>query len=304
MRFRSPTNIQLRRAQLVLILAAVVPTVLMTATGIILLVLGQGSVAIVAGTLVLAFCTSSLTGFLLGSIFVSRGASLARVQTDFLSSVSHEFRTPITSIRMFIETLRDGRVTDPEEQQRCLRIVGQEMERLDGLVSKLLDLSRMEAGRHPFVREPVQVSDLVKDAVNGLDAVRMGTPVNLDVEVHPGLQVAGDRSALGQVFVNLLVNAWKYTPKENKCIAIRVYPQKRFVVFDIEDNGDGIPPTERQFIFDTFERGRSAIDSGTSGSGLGLAIVRAITRAHGGDVHLVAGTGGACFRVRLPRRTS
>lgn len=304
MRFRSPTNIQLRRAQLVLILAAVVPTILMTATGIILLVVGQGSVAVVAGILVLAFCTSSLTGFLLGSIFVSRGASLARIQTDFLSSVSHELRTPITSIRMFIETLRDGRVTDPEEQQRCLRIVGHEMERLDGLVSKLLDLSRMEAGRQPFASEPVPVAMLVKDALTALDAVRMGDDVELVVEVHPDLEVTGDRLALGQVFANLLVNAWKYTPKENKRITIRVQPVKRYIVFDIEDNGDGIPPDERKFIFETFERGRSAIDSGSTGSGLGLAIVRAITRAHGGDVQLVGSTGGACFRVRLPRRTS
>ena len=237
MRFRSPTNIQLRRAQLVLILAAVVPTILMTATGIILLVVGQGSIAIVAGILVLAFCTSSLTGYLLGSIFVSRGASLARVQNDFLSSVSHEFRTPITSIRMFIETLRDGRVTDPVEQQRCLRIVGQEMERLDGLVTKLLDLSRIEAGKQPFERVPVPVADLVKDAITALDAVRMGDELKLEVEVHPDLEVMGDRLALGQVFVNLLVNAWKYTPKENKCITFRVYPHKKYVVFDVEDNG-------------------------------------------------------------------
>lgn len=304
MRFRSPTNIQLRRAQLVLILAAVVPTILMTATGIILLVVGQGSIAIVAGILVLAFCTSSLTGYLLGSIFVSRGASLARVQNDFLSSVSHEFRTPITSIRMFIETLRDGRVTDPAEQQRCLRIVGQEMERLDGLVTKLLDLSRIEAGKQPFERVPVPVADLVKDAITALDAVRMGDELKLEVEVHPDLEVMGDRLALGQVFVNLLVNAWKYTPKENKCITFRVYPHKKYVVFDVEDNGDGVPPGERKYIFETFERGSGAINAGTTGSGLGLPIVRAITKAHGGDVHLMGGTAGACFRVRLPRRTS
>jgi two-component system, OmpR family, phosphate regulon sensor histidine kinase PhoR len=277
----------------------------MTATGVILLVVGQGSVAIVAGILVLAFCTSSLTGYLLGSIFVSRGASLARVQNDFLSSVSHEFRTPITSIRMFIETLRDGRVTDPVEQQRCLRIVGQEMERLDGLVTKLLELSRIEAGKQPFERVPVSVEDLVKDALAALDAVRMGDELKLEVEVHPGLEVMGDRLALGQVFVNLLVNAWKYTPKENKCITFRVYPyKKKYVVFDVEDNGDGVPPSERKFIFETFERGRGAINAGTTGSGLGLPIVRAIAKAHGGEVHLVGGTAGACFRVRLPRRTS
>src|SRR5688500_20165879 len=102
-----------------------------------------------AGILVLAFCTSSLTGYILGSILVSRGASLAKVQNDFLSSVSHELLTPITSVRMFSETLRDERVTDPSERARCLEIIDREMARLDILVGKLIALSRLEAGRQP-----------------------------------------------------------------------------------------------------------------------------------------------------------
>lgn len=302
MRFRSPANILLRRAQIIMILAALVPTILMTATGIILLVMGQGSVAVVAGSLVLAFCTSSLTGFILGYVFVARGASLARVQTDFLSSVSHELRTPITSIRMFIETLRDGRVTDPAERQKCLNIVGRELERLDGLVSKLLELSRLESGRQAFERAPVTVDTLIQEALAGFEAVKLGTEVNLQVSVEQGLVVLGDRSSLGQVLVNLLVNAWKYTPAENKRISIRAFAQKKWVVLEVEDNGVGIPPDERKLIFETFERGRAAVVQGAQGSGLGLAIVRAVTRAHGGDVHLVSGTSGACFRVRLPRQ--
>lgn len=304
MRFRSPANIFLRRAQLVLILAALVPTILMTGIGIILLVVGQGSVAIVAGILVLAFCTSSVTGFILGSIFVSRGATLARVQTDFLSSVSHELRTPITSIRMFIETLRDGRVADPDEQQKCLRIVGREMERLDGLVGKLLELSRVESGHQVFERSAIDIDALVKDALSSFEAVRLGTDVNVAVLVQPGLSVVGDRSALGQVLSNLLVNAWKYSPPEDKRISLKAYAHKSWVVIEVQDNGAGVPAHERQLIFNTFERGKAAIDMGTSGSGLGLAIVRAITRAHGGEVQLAGSGPGTCFRVRLPRQTS
>ena len=120
MKFRAPANIQLRRAQLILLLAAVVPTGLMSALGVILLAVGSGSrtVSVVSGVLVLAFCTSAITGYILGSIFLQRGAVLARVQNDFLSSVSHELRTPLTSMRMFVETVNDDRVTDPAERAR------------------------------------------------------------------------------------------------------------------------------------------------------------------------------------------
>ena len=101
-RFRAPAIVHLQRAQMTLMLATLVPTVLMLALGIVMLAVGSGSVNLVSGLLLLAFCTTSLTGYILGSIFVSRGASLAKVQNDFLSSVSHELRTPLTSIRLFI----------------------------------------------------------------------------------------------------------------------------------------------------------------------------------------------------------
>src|SRR5262249_28061356 len=107
-----PANIQLRRAQLVLVLATLVPTILMTGVGVLLLLVGQRSV--IAGVLVLTFCTSLITGYILVSIFVGKGASLARVQNDFVSSVSHELRTPVTSIRLLIESLADGRLADTD----------------------------------------------------------------------------------------------------------------------------------------------------------------------------------------------
>ncbi|MEM9493409.1 MAG: histidine kinase dimerization/phospho-acceptor domain-containing protein, partial [Myxococcota bacterium] len=148
MRFHAPAIVQLRRAQLILMLAALVPTVLITALGIVLLAVGTSSVGITIGLLVVAFCTTSLTGYVLGSIFVSRGASIARVQNDFLSAVSHELRTPLTSIRLFMETLRDGRATDPADQRQCLLLLEQEVGRLEGLVERLIELSRMETGKH------------------------------------------------------------------------------------------------------------------------------------------------------------
>ena len=110
----------------------------MAGVGIIFLAKGGSkSMAVVGGILVLAFCATALAGWALGTIFVTRGASLAGVQNEFLSSVSHELRTPLTSIRLFIDTLREERITDAAEKQRCLAIIDQELVRLDGLVGKL-----------------------------------------------------------------------------------------------------------------------------------------------------------------------
>src|SRR5580692_4452177 len=111
MKHRSPTSVFLHRARMIFMLTALIPTVLMTVIGIFLLAHGGSkSTAVIGGILVLAFCATALTGYTLGTIFVTRGASLAAFQNEFLSSVSHELRTPLTSILMFIETLREDRL--------------------------------------------------------------------------------------------------------------------------------------------------------------------------------------------------
>ena len=113
MKARSPTTVFLNRARLIFTLTALIPTIFMTVIGIVLIATGAKTVAMVGGILVLAFCATALAGYTLGTMFVTRGASVAAIQNEFLSSVSHEVRTPLTSIRMFIETLQQGRVTDP-----------------------------------------------------------------------------------------------------------------------------------------------------------------------------------------------
>ncbi len=285
-------------------LATLVPTVLMTGLGIVILAVGSESIGIlIAGILVLTFCTTSITGYILGSIFVQRGASLARVQSDFLSSVSHELRTPLTSIRMFIETLRDERLTDPIDQRKCLDLLEQEVHRLQGLVDRLIELSRMETGKHQFERAPVSVEAVVRDALAAFDAATLSTPVLIEVELESPLFVTGDRATLAQALSNLLTNAWKYTPAEDKRISLRASPHgTKYVEIVVADNGLGIPRDERKHIFDKFERGRSAIASRTGGVGLGLATVRAIVRAHRGRIELDSKPGrGSVFRILLRR---
>jgi two-component system phosphate regulon sensor histidine kinase PhoR len=285
-------------------LTAMIPTVLMTAIGILLLATGGSqSVAVVGGILVLAFCAMALTGYVIGSIFVTRGASLAAVQNEFLSLVSHEIRTPLTSIRMFIDTLREDRVRDPEERRRCLTVIDQELVRLDGLVGRLIELSKIEHRHAVFDRSPVKVSDIVSDALASFEAIKVGEQVDLRIDVAPDLSVLGDRAALAQAVANLLGNAWKYTPAEGKKIEVTAAGEGKHVTIAVLDNGAGIPRSEQELIFHKFQRGSAASKHGAAGSGLGLALVRAIVEAHRGKIDVRSdGDHGARFRIVLPRR--
>jgi two-component system phosphate regulon sensor histidine kinase PhoR len=300
---RSPTTIVLNRARLIFMLTALIPTVLMAVIGIVLVATGSKSVSIVGGILVLAFCGTALAGYTLGTIFVTRGASLAMVQNEFLSSISHELRTPLTSIRMFIDTLREGRVHDATERQRCLTVIHQELTRLDGLVGKLITLSKIESQRAAFDRRTIAVSDIIDEALVSFDAITVGTEVDLRVKLEPGLMVQGDQSALAQAVANLLGNAWKYTPPEGKRIEVAASADATHVSIVVTDNGIGIPSPEHAIIFEKFQRGSAALNGQSGGTGLGLAIVRAIVKAHRGKVDVRSEVNhGAQFRIVLPRR--
>jgi two-component system phosphate regulon sensor histidine kinase PhoR len=303
MRFRAPASIFLRRAQLILIFTTLVPTILLIGLGILLLLAGKGSIAIIVGILVLAFGTSVITGYILGSIFVERGANLTRIQNDFFSGVSHELRTPLTSMSMFIETLKDDRVTDEVQRKECLTIVHTELKRLDGLVGKLIELSRIESGRAAYERKVVPIRDVIEDAVTSFKAATLGEKVDLSIDAPRDLTVVGDRAALAQALGNLLTNAFKYGRAGDKKIAISASAGRNHVELAVIDNGPGVPAGERRRIFEHFERGQAAIDDGTPGSGLGLAIVRAIVQEHAGKVELRSEPGaGARFSILLPMK--
>jgi two-component system phosphate regulon sensor histidine kinase PhoR len=274
----------------------------MSALGIVLLAASSSpSVAVVAGILVLCFCAVGLAGYTIGTFFVTRGASLAAVQNEFLALVSHELRTPLTSIRMFIDTLREGRVHDDKERQHCLAIIHQELDRLDGLVGRLIDLSKIEHRYAVFDRSVVRVDDIVADALAAFDAVKVGE-VALEVKIDPGLLVFGDRAALAQAVGNLLGNAWKYTPTQGKSIAVGATGDAGHITVTVTDNGDGIASAERELIFEKFQRGSAAGKRGNQGLGLGLAIVRTVVEAHRGTVDVKSdGSHGARFRIVLPR---
>lgn len=296
-RFPPPANIQLRRAQLVLILVVLVPTVLLEVVGVLLTALGDGGLSVVLGILVLTLCTTGITGYVLGSIFVGKGASLARLQNDFVSSVSHELRTPLTSIRLLIEGLSSEKLAK-EEKQHVLRLLGQETDRLEKLVVRVLELSRMESGAHAFRKNEVLIRDVVCDALAAFDAATIGDPRKIHTRIDPGLVVIGDRDTLVRALVNLLINAWKYTGAE-KDITIAGHRGRRWIELSVIDNGPGIPRDEQGAIFEKFQRGEAASMHHTSGYGLGLAFVRAVARAHRGKIDVVSRPGRTEMRLRL-----
>ena len=299
MRFQR-VNLQLRRAQVVLMLAVLLPTIMMTVVGVVLLRTSSGSVpALVSGVLVLTFCTSGITGYILGSIFVAKGATLARIQNDFVASVSHELRTPLTSIHLLIESLRGGRL-EAIERAQVLSLLARETERLELLVGKVLELSRLQSS-YDYARDPIDVSSLVEEAIAAFDAGTLTRPTPIIRHLMPNLVITGDRPTLVRALVNLLTNAWKYTGEDKK-IAITAYENGRWIEIAVRDNGAGIGAEEQREIFEQFRRGRAADTSGAPGVGLGLSFVRAIVRGHGGKLDFESVEGETKFRIRLKRR--
>jgi signal transduction histidine kinase len=294
-----PANIQLRRAQLILMLAALVPTIMLTAIGIIMLAVGHESLpTVVFGVLTLALCTSGITAYIIASIFLGKGASLVRVQNDFVSAISHELRTPVTSIRLLLESLQTGRLVD-EEKAQVLALLARETTRLELLVTRVLELSRLESG-HVFARERVDVAELVDEAIAAFQASTLDRPTPITKKLVPGLTLVGDRSTLERALLNLLMNAWKYTG-DNKQISIEAEAVGRSIEIIVRDNGRGIEPEEQREIYEQFRRGRAAHETGAPGVGLGLAFVRTIVRGQRGKLTLESRPGDTAFKIKLPR---
>ncbi len=290
---------QLRRAQLVLALAVLVPTVLMIGIGIVLLALNSTTTSVVAGILVLALCLAGIAGFILVSIFVGKGASLVRVQNDFLSSVSHELRTPLTSIRLLIESLGTGKLEETDKTQ-VLSLLGRETDRLEKLVDRVIELSKLESS-HVYAREQIEIGSLAEESLAAFDAATLTRPTRIHTTIEPGLNIMGDRSTLVRALVNLLINAWKYTGDDKK-ISIDARANGSWVEIAVHDNGVGIDRGDQSAIFEQFNRGHAAMKSGVPGVGLGLAFVRTIVLNHKGKIAFTSQPGDTTFRIRLKRR--
>jgi two-component system phosphate regulon sensor histidine kinase PhoR len=228
-----------------------------------------------------------------------RAYKLSRLKTDFVANISHELRTPLTSVRLFAETLREGRAESPEEVRECVELLSSESERLSKLVEKLLSWSRLESGQRMLQKEPTQVPALFEEIAVAYRAQQLDA--TYETVLEPGLPTLEvDRDAMAQVVLNLLHNAVKYTG-EMKRIRLRARRAGTSVAIEVEDNGPGVRPKDRKRIFDRFYRGDDLLSRQTEGTGLGLAICKKIVEAHGGRIELDSRIGeGSTFRILLP----
>jgi two-component system phosphate regulon sensor histidine kinase PhoR len=221
------------------------------------------------------------------------------VQNDFVSSVSHELRTPITSINLLIESLGNNRLEETDRVQ-VLSLLGRETARLEALVDRVLELSRLQSS-HVYARERIDVAGLVEEAVAAFDAQTLSNPTRVERVLEPHLTLVGDRSTLVRALSNLLTNAWKYTG-ETKKISIEAKASARWIELTVRDNGPGIARGEQRAIFEQFSRGRAAHQGGAPGVGLGLSFVRAIVRGHRGKIDLDSKPGDTAFTIRIKRK--
>ncbi|ODT65059.1 MAG: sodium:solute symporter [Pelagibacterium sp. SCN 63-23] len=220
---------------------------------------------------------------------------------DFLSQVSHEVRTPMTSIRSFSEILMESGELNDTQRQRFVTTIHQESLRLTKLLDEILDLSALERGERSWQNVPADAEEALNRAVAICDALlrQKGMKVEFGERAHTTM-VEGDEDRLCQVFINLISNAVKYNDAAAPVVRVSSAVRSGSYVVEIADNGPGISKRERKLIFEKFWRGvGGAGDHG--GAGLGLAISRQIITRMNGTLELVPGPlPGACFRLRLP----
>jgi two-component system phosphate regulon sensor histidine kinase PhoR len=270
--------------------------------GILVIVLGKAAKDYVFGSLIVSLSLTMIAGIVATFAYLKRGATLSRLQTEFVNKVSHDLRTPLTSIRMFVETLQMRRLQDPVKVQQCLDVLSQESVRLSAMIDRLLGWARMEAGKRNYQTEREHTKNLVDAALAAFEPQRLsGEQVEISRDVPDGLpDVSIDLAAMSEALLNLLQNAFKYTGPIKK-IGIRARAEQSTVEIEVFDNGPGIPLPEQKRIFEKFYRAHEIQAGAVEGSGLGLAIVEHIVTAHGGQVTVHSEVGhGATFKISLP----
>ena len=232
---------------------------------------------------------------------VNRELEVARMRADFVSTVSHEFRSPLTGIRQLGEMLLRGRVTGEERQRRYYQMIVRESERLGRLVENLLDFSRMEGGRKEYRFAPLNTSVWLRELVADFQSQVSGNAVSVVADIPEELPtISADGEALGCAVHNLLDNAVKYSPG-SKTVWLDAGGGNGDITISVRDRGVGIPERDRRHIFDKFYRVDGEITQRVKGAGLGLSLVRHIVTAHGGTVDCESRVGeGSTFSIRLP----
>ncbi len=226
---------------------------------------------------------------------------LENVRREFVANVSHELKTPLSSIKAYAETLRMGALHDPEHNELFVARIEEQADRLHQLIQDLLHLARVESGRETFDIRDVSLLGVVEDCLPAYHERAQAKQLTLDIESSAvDVVIRADEGALATIFDNLVGNAIQYTPEGGR-VVIRCRAEGESGVFEVEDTGVGISPADQTRIFERFYRVDKARSRELGGTGLGLAIVKHLTQAFGGQVSVRSELGkGSVFQVRLP----
>ena len=284
------------------------------------------------GSLVAAAALAALAGFVAAYHAFHRQLRLSEMKSNFVSSVSHELRAPIASVRLMAESLERGKVPEPPRQQEYFRFIVQECRRLSALIENVLDFSRIEQGRKEYEFEPTDIVALTNQTVRLMEPYASERGVALQFTLSGGQQTSGpcdiavDGKAIQQALINLIDNAIKHSPKgQSVKVGVNFEPDAANTGLSaapssagtslgaihrnpssplrlwVEDHGEGIPAAEQEKIFERFYRRGSELRRETSGVGIGLSIVKHIVEAHGGNVAVRSDVGqGSRFTICLP----
>jgi signal transduction histidine kinase len=279
---------------------------------------------VIFGTLIAFATVAALVGFIMARRAFNTQLQLSESKSNFVSSVSHELRAPIASVRLMAESLERGKVSEAPKQNEYFRFIVQECRRLSSLIENVLDFSRIEQGRKQYEFEPTDLAALTRETVKLMEPYAAEKGVILEISLpipersehdnsairnpqsaieplrNPQSELEVDGRAIQQALVNLMDNALKHSPK-GSVVKIGFECDSHFARLWVEDHGPGIPPEEHERIFERFYRLGSELRRETQGVGIGLSIVRHIVEAHGGKVTVRSSVGqGSRFTIELP----
>jgi signal transduction histidine kinase len=232
-----------------------------------------------------------------------RQRELEEARQGLIAAVSHDLRTPLSSLRVMVEAINDGVASDPETVQRYIKAMERETISLGRLIDDLFEMARLDAGQVKLRLQPNPISILIQEALDSLDAQASRQRIALRYEVDRAMPpVMVDRDRIQRVLYNLIQNAIRHTPADGTVI-VEVFDRGPVVQVNVRDTGEGIPSDDLPYVFDRFYRGdKSRSRDNTVGAGLGLSIARRLVETHGGHIWVAQPPeGGSIFSFTLPK---
>jgi signal transduction histidine kinase len=232
---------------------------------------------------------------------VSHEIGVIRIKSDFVSSVSHEFKTPLTSIKTLIERLQEGKVHDKAKMDQYISVIAKDTDKLTRLVGNILDFSKIEEGKREYDFVETDVTQLVSRQIQEFQRDEIRRDFSIQLLIQEDIpKLALDKEAFSQALINLLDNAVKFSANKKEIHVILSTDEKN-VILEVKDKGIGIPPDELDKIFEKFYQGKNALKQTVKGAGLGLTLVKHTVEAHGGRVSVKSRVGeGSTFSLTFP----